>query len=121
MSGKHSRNKGAGGERELCALLSDAFGEKITRKLGQARDSGNDIDLPPYRIEVKRRQRIGNLYSWMLQAELKDLPHPSGDPIQAGIALYERPIVACRADGKGWLIIMKLDEFIKLAREEIAK
>ena len=84
MSGSHSRRKGASGERELCALLTDEFGIKVTRKLGQARDSGCDIvSLPPYSIEVKRRKRIAGLYEWMQQAATPE--H------------YSLPVVALRA------------------------
>ena len=107
MAGRHSRTKGAGGERELCALLSDAFGEKICRKLGQARDAGNDIDLAPFRIECKRRARVGNLYEWLAQTidRMRD---------------DETPVVMVRADGQKWLAVMFLPDWIKLAREEIA-
>jgi hypothetical protein len=109
--GKHSRTKGAGGERELCALLSDAFGEKITRKLGQARDSGHDVDLPPFNIECKRRARVGNLYEWMQQANVP-FTTQSYMPV---------PMVALRADGREWLVVMRLPDWIKLAREEVSK
>jgi len=116
---KLSRTKGAGGERELCALLSDAFGQVVKRKLGQARDSGHDIDLPPFRIEVKRRKRIANLYEWMGQASntFCFVLHPDGTKTD----LSDTPVVALRADGKDWLVVMRLDDWIKLAREEIAK
>lgn len=105
---KSQRTKGAGGERELCALLNDQFGTAVTRKLGQARDSGNDIDLFPFRIECKRRKRIANLYDWMTQVK-KDSP----------LARY--PIVMLRGDGRGWLVVMELPDWCVLAREEIAK
>jgi hypothetical protein len=111
---KLSRTKGANGERELCTILSDAFGQVVKRKLGQARDSGNDIDLPPFRIECKRRKRIANLYEWLTQAGL--IPGCNYAPDVTVI-----PVVALRADGKDWLITMRLSDWIKLAREEISK
>src|SRR5208282_4924502 len=116
---KSQRTKGAGGERELCGILSDALGPVVKRKLGQARDSGHDIDLPPFRIECKRRKRIANLYEWMAQAaETYCLVlHPDGTSTD----LSDTPVVALRADGKGWLVVLRLGDFIKLAREEIAK
>lgn len=116
---KSQRTKGAGGERELCALLSDAFGEKITRRLGQARDRGHDIDLDPFLIECKRRARIGLLYEWMAQ-----VAHSVAftKPAKEGDKYWPRcPVVMLRADGKDWLVVMKLPDWIKLAREEIAK
>jgi len=102
---KSQRTKGAAGERELANLLSDALGLKVTRNLGQARDSGHDIDLPGFSVEVKRRKRVALLYEAMEQAQ-------SGEGT---------PTVMLRADGKEWLVVMKLPDWIKLAREEIAK
>jgi hypothetical protein len=104
---KSQRDKGAGGERELCALLTDALGTKVTRNLGQARDSGHDVTVPPFHIECKRRHRIGNLYDWIMQAIDENA--------------YHIPTVALRADGKRWLVVMYLDDWIRIAREEIVK
>ena len=102
------RRKGANGENEVCALLTDAFGlpGKLKRRLGQARDGEHDIDLPPLRIEVKRRARIANLYEWIDQCSTGS--HPG-----------DIPVVMLRADMKGWLVCLELGHFIKLAREEI--
>src|SRR5208282_3248668 len=105
---KSQRTKGAGGERELCGILSDALGQVVKRKLGQARDSGNDIDVRPFSIEVKRRKRIALLYEAIRQAN-------------AHLFSDEMAVVAVRADDKPWLMVMYLDDWIKLAREEIAK
>lgn len=101
------RRKGAGAERELCALLSDTFGFIIKRKLGQARESGNDCDVAPYRIECKRRMRRGPIYDWLEQCE-KD----AGDK--------ETPVVMQRADGEDWLVTMRFNDWAKIAREEVA-
>jgi len=118
---KLSRTKGAGGERELCALLSDQFGQVIKRKLGQARDSGHDVDLPPYRIECKRRKRIAGLYQWIKQAEVPVIVECARTPEYVitgnGMSI---PVVALRADGKDWLIVMRFADWCKIAREEIA-
>ncbi len=102
-SGKRSRNKGAGGERELCALLAAEFGIPVRRKLGQARDSGHDIDLPGFNVEVKRRARIAGLYEWLEQAD----------------SVTRRPVLMLRGDGKDWLCVMRLPDWCALAREEI--
>lgn len=99
------RRKGANGENELCSILRDNLGLDVRRKLGQARDSGNDIDLPGFQIEVKRRARIAGLYDWLAQA-MNDKGTPT---------------LMLRADGKDWLVVMHLPDFIKLAREEIVK
>lgn len=108
---KSERTKGAGGERELCKILTDALGEKVTRRLNQTRDSGHDIDLPPFRIEVKRRRRIA-IYEWMNQVCLACSDFCLG---------RGTPVVAMRADNEDWLVVMRLDDWIRLAREEIAE
>ena len=99
---KSQRTKGAAGEREIANILSDALGIAVRRKLGQARDSGHDIDLPGFSVEVKRRKRIAGLYEWIAQAET------------------QTPALMIRADGKDWLVVMKLPDWLKLAREEIS-
>lgn len=53
--GSAERRKGATGEREVCHILTDELGEKVTRRINQARDSGCDIEVGAYNIEVKRR------------------------------------------------------------------
>jgi len=103
---KSQRTKGAGGEREVCAFLRDSLGIDVRRKLGQARDGGHDIDLPGFNVEVKRRKRIAGLYDWM---------------DQCGGWIHSKPVVMLRADGREWLVVMKLPDWVELAREEIAK
>ena len=98
--GKLSRTKGQTAEREVCALLSTAFGRNINRNLGQERDSGHDITLLPYHIEVKRRARIAKLYEWV-----------------NGAARPGRvPIVTLRSDQHEWLVIMKLSDWMDIAK-----
>lgn len=96
------RRKGSRGENELAAIFSDHIGP-TKRQLGQARDSGTDIHRGKWRIEVKRRKRIALLYEALQQAELVD----------------SYPAVAIRADGKDWLVCVRLMDFIRCAREEL--
>jgi hypothetical protein len=105
----NSRRKGANAELEACALLTNAFNLPVKRKLGQAREGGNDIDLDPFCIEVKRRKRIGNLHEWMAQAQA------ACDPEKR-----QYPTVMCRGDGQRWLVVMTLEDWVTLAREELA-
>jgi predicted transcriptional regulator len=114
------RRKGAGGERELCSRLADALGRIVKRKLGQARDSGHDIDLPPFQIECKRRKRIAGLYEWMEQASFGRLT--TAQEIGPGVPgpIFPKPVVMLRADDREWLVVMRLPDWITLAREEIA-
>jgi hypothetical protein len=105
--GRRNRQRGQEGEREVCAILTDNLGRVIKRALGQERDKGTDIlEVPPFAIEVKRRSKIALLYEAIAQA------HHNESVV---------PVVALRADGKGWLVTMRLQDWCKLAREEIAK
>lgn len=105
---KSQRTKGANGERELCRILSDELGTVVKRNLSQTREGGCDIVLGPYNVEVKRRARIGQIYDWIEQAE--------ASCVDTG----RKPVVICRADGKGWLAVVRLPQWIEAAREDIA-
>ena len=105
--GRSQKRKGAAGEREVCHILTDELGEKVTRRINQARDSGCDIEVGAYNIEVKRRARIGQIYDWMEQAAA------SCEDTE------KKPVVVCRADGKKWLAIMPFGDWINLAREAL--
>lgn len=104
---KSQRTKGANGEREVCDLIAADFGRTVKRQLGQARDSGEDIALPPFRIEVKRRRGGIASLRWLEQAE-------------AGAKPGERPIVVLREDRGSWAVLMRWSDFVALAREEVA-
>lgn len=82
----------------MTALLSERLGLEIKRKLGQARDSGDDIQIGPFRIEVKRRETL-SVMQWCRQVEACCGP---GDV----------PIVAFRQNGQSWRIVLKLDDFL---------
>ena len=105
MSGRKSRNKGATGERELAALLTDALGVVVQRKLGQARDGGDDIQIGQYRIEVKRREAL-RLDEWCKQVE-----------DAAGVG--DVPVVAYRRNGQPWRVVVPLEWFMKQVRETL--
>ena len=107
QKGRRNRQRGQEGEREVSKILSDSLNLSVKRLLGQERDKGSDILTKPYRWEVKRRKRIGLIYEWLEEAQ-NGLQNAS-----------ERPLVAFRADGKGWLVAMPIEEAIKLMREEI--
>lgn len=83
--GKLQRDRGASTEREICQYLQDRLRQPVKRRLGQARDSGEDISVPPFRIEVKRRRRFV-AQQWMQQCETGS--HPG-----------EIPVVVVRVDG----------------------
>jgi len=103
--GKKSRVKGAGYEREVAQTVSRHLGVNVSRHLGQARDGGQDLDLPGWAIECKRRARIGNVYDWLQQA---------GDAARDG----EAPAVIARADNKPSVVLMYLDDWLELLKME---
>lgn len=102
---KSQRTKGANGERELATILSDHLGLIVKRTLGQARDGGHDIQTGRFKWEVKRRKAIA-VYDFMAQ-------------IEEACEYNETPIVAMRADGKQWLVMMKLEDFLPMLSGEM--
>lgn len=103
---RSQRVKGATGERELCALLAEHFGFVVKRTLGQARDGGHDIETGKFRWEVKRRAKLA-VYEFMDQ--IKTACDETGST----------PVVAMRADGKGWLVMLRLEDALPLIRNEL--
>jgi Holliday junction resolvase len=105
MSGRMARNKGARGENELASILTDELGFEVKRKLGQARDGGDDIQLGKYRIEVKRREAL-RLDDWCQQ-------------IEKVCDVQEVPIVAYRRNGQPWRAVVPMAWLIAQIREDL--
>jgi Holliday junction resolvase len=105
VTGRAARNKGAAAERELAALLSDELGLVVKRKLGQARDGGDDIQIDHYRLEVKRRERL-QVDDWAQQIEKAAQPG-------------EWPVVVYRRSGQPWRAIVPIELLIKAMREKL--
>ena len=99
------RRKGAEGERELAKLLSEQLGWVVKRNIGQSRDGGDDITTGKFRWECKRRAKL-SVYEFMEQVE-------------AACELSDIPVVAMRADGKGWLVMLRLDDALPMIRGEL--
>jgi hypothetical protein len=127
--GKMQRNKGAGFEREISKHLREWLTAAIgalpkgtaERKLSQARDAGNDLDVglidaPLLIIECKRRKTLGTVYQWLLQAEAAIYAR-FGKSSNAGSAPH--PIVVGREDGGAPIVILHLDDFLALSRREV--
>lgn len=104
---KSQRTKGAAGEREVCHILRDRLGVEARRNLTQTREGGTDIAVGQFRIECKRRARIGGIYDWMAQSEAA-----CTEPSQI-------PVVMARADGKKWLVVLTIEDFCRLAGNEL--
>lgn len=94
--GKMQRRKGAAYEREI----ANAIGAK--RNIGQARDGGDDITHEGYRIECKRRAKLGPMVQWMEQAKASCTSDA------------ETPVVVCRGDGGESLVILRFSDWVNI-------
>ncbi|MFX3625656.1 MAG: hypothetical protein ACE3JP_16865 [Ectobacillus sp.] len=93
--GLGSKRKGYRGEAEF-AKLTEGIRVPLS---GSAKEFKHDVILPNgWSVEVKR-QKTGfkTIYDW-LEKNNPDL-------------------IACRADQKPWIVIMKLDKFLELIRK----
>ena len=99
--GKAARNKGAGAERELANLIRDTWGYEVHR--GKVFYHESDIvGLEGIHAEVKRQERL-NLYDAMKQAISESEKREDGVPT-----------VFHRRDREGWLVTMRLDDWMDL-------
>lgn len=104
--GASQRRKGAAGERELAGILSEQLGRVVKRNIAQARDGGDDITIGRFRVEAKRRKGIA-VHDWV-------------DQCVRACGPADVPLVACRADGRDWLVVMRLQDALPLIRGELA-
>jgi Holliday junction resolvase len=100
------RTKGAAAEREVCALLRDMTGKDYARNLDQTRDSGGDIVAGRYLLEVKRQERLC-IDDWWRQA------------VNSADEALKVPVVVFRRSRQAWRVVITLNEFVRLAREEL--
>lgn len=90
------RNKGAAGERELFALLTEQLGVTVTRNLTQTRGGGADaLDVPGWAIECKRQEAL-SIASWWSQAR------------RQADDLSRKPILFYRQSRKPWRAVLDL-------------
>lgn len=103
--GKAQRTKGAVFEREIANDLGAMLHRPVKRNIGQARDGGDDITLPPFRIECKRRAGIA-VYEWLEQC-------------MAACQTADIPVVVARADKKDAVVVMRYVDFKVMAKAMI--
>lgn len=102
----NSRAKGARGELELAAYLSE---RGFTARRGQQFSGGGDSPdvvvegLEDFHLECKRVER-GQLYEWLEQAQ-RDAKRGKKK---------KTPVVAHRRSRKEWVAILPLDAFLAL-------
>ena len=107
----NSRNKGKCGELELASFLKE---RGIEARRGQQYEGSSDSPdiiaqgcLREVHIEVKRVE-AGNLYGWLEQA-------------CTDADLCKVPVVAHRKNGKQWVAILDLRDFINIMEKAHAK
>jgi hypothetical protein len=101
--GSMSRRKGAAGEREAAAKLNEVLGTRFHR--GRQYHGGPESpdlagDLPGLHLEVKRCERL-SLYPAMAQA-------------RRDASVDQVPAVMHRANSKGWLLVVAVEDLIRL-------
>ena len=97
----NSRAKGAAAERELANYLKDAgWQSRRGQQFSGAGDSPDVVSDLPIHIEVKRVEAV-NLYVWLEQAK-RDAKGK------------KPPVVIHRRNGKEWVAILPLDDFLKM-------
>lgn len=93
------RNKGATGERELFAALSELLGFAVRRNIGQARSGGADgLDVPGWAIECKRCETLA-IAAWWQQA------------CRQAEAMNRKPVLFYRQSRRPWLAVVDAVEF----------
>lgn len=101
--GRRNRQKGQEFEREVASIFSLKLGRDVCRILGQERDGGCDITVPPLRLECKRRKRIG-VEEWLRTIQ---------------VAPGETPVVVMRGDGASAKVMLYLDDFLNLVGDKL--
>lgn len=117
MNGRGRRNKGAAGEREVAALLSDELGQVVKRHLGQARDGGHDIQIGRFVIEVKRQERLA-IEEWCRQVEAACTTVSNID--EDGELGRPVPVVVFRRNGQPWRAVVPMNFLVYAMREELS-
>jgi Holliday junction resolvase len=104
-----SRDKGARGERDAAKAWAEATGATCRRgqQFSGSPDSPDVVtSQPDIHLEVKRVER-GNPYDWVEQA-VRD-----GGP--------KVPVVLHRRNNKPWLVIVRLEDVMRLANSIAAE
>lgn len=95
----NSRQKGKRGELELAKILRDfGFDARRGQQFRGGQDSPDVVGIPGHHIECKRVEKL-NVYEAMEQSE-----RDAGDDV---------PVVMWRRNGKRWLVIQYLDDYLK--------
>ena len=95
---KAQRAKGQRVERDIADSLQIFFDLEVKRTLGQERDSGTDIHVGPFAIEVKGRKQRVAVQKFLEQAE-------------AGAHAGEIAVAIIKADREVPIVVMTLPDW----------
>jgi len=99
--GKAARSKGQRGERAVCAILEQITGVPHKRNLGQARDSGCDIDFGPFLLEAKHQERL-KMPEWQQQV------------IEAAKPVGKIPAIVFKRNAEPFWVALPFAEFVTM-------
>ena len=102
--GKSAKNKGADGERELSNIFRDVYGYDTHRGMVFYHES-DVVGLPGIHIECKRVEKLN------VQAALEQSVN------EAQIKCDGIPTLFHRRNRKGWLVTMRLEDWMDLYGE----
>lgn len=91
------KSKGGDGEREFAKLLTRHLGIVVKRNLEQSRESGADLLLPGWDIEVKRRAHYLQEDEWWQECVKRTRNS-------------NRPVLAYRADYQPWRVRVRMGD-----------
>jgi Holliday junction resolvase len=107
--GRHSKNKGKVGEREVAERFNEQglHARRTVQYNGQAGDSDVLVDeLHEFFFEVKRQNTV-KLHDWWSQVEQD--------------SKGKTPVLIFRRDSDDWKVCMTLTDWIKLVKEKLGK
>lgn len=109
QNGRHSRNKGKRGEREVAKIFQKAGfpARRSVQYNGRPGTAADVVGVPGLHIEVKLVERE-SIRAWYRQAEMD----------ASASQEQEIPIVVHKKSREPWLVTLSLDDFVKLIRSE---
>lgn len=109
QNGRHSRNKGKRGEREVAKILQTAGfpARRTVQYNGRPGTAADVVGVPGLHLEVKFAEQE-RIREWYRQAE-RDAHASPGE---------EMPVIVHRKSREPWLVTMSLEDFIKIIKQK---
>ena len=109
QNGRHSRNKGKRGEREVAKIFQKAgfHARRSVQYNGRPGTAADVVGIPGLHIEVKLVEKE-SIRAWYRQAQRDAHASPEN----------EMPVIVHRKSREPWLVTMSLEDFIKIIKQE---